>query len=111
MLLEGNMTFKVQKMNKVVSIINEIGIPPVLVFGNSSGDYAMGQYALQNGGRAYMLLCDDTRRDYGDTGEAARTAGECAELGFETISMRDDFQTIYAEDIFMEDGEALESAA
>ena len=29
---------------------------PVLVFGNSSGDFAMAQYALQHGGKAYMLL-------------------------------------------------------
>ena len=108
-LLEGNMIFKNLKMNKVVSIVNEIGVPPVLVFGNSSGDFAMAQYALQNGGKAYMLLCDDTERDYGDLDEAADFAGECAALGFETISMRDEFETIYSDGIALE--EALEPAA
>ncbi len=98
-LLEGNMTFKNLKMNKIVSIVNEIGVPPILVFGNSSGDFAMGQYALQHGGRAYMLLCDDTVRDYGDTEEAAAFAAECEALGFETVSMKNEFETIYAENI------------
>ena len=55
-LLEGNMVFKNLKMAKVTSIVNEIGMAPVLVFGNSSGDFAMAQYALQHGGKAYMLL-------------------------------------------------------
>ena len=107
-LLEGNMTFKNLKMNKVVSIVNEIGVPPVLVFGNSSGDLAMAQYAMQNGGKAYMLLCDDTERDYGDLEEAAGFAEKCAALGIETISMKNEFQTIYAEEITMSDEQATE---
>ncbi len=95
MLLEGNLTQKNQKMNKVVTIVDEIGAPPLLVFGNSSGDVSMAQYALQNGGRAYMLLCDDTERDYGDPETAASFAQTCRELGFETVSMRGEFETIY----------------
>ena len=58
----------------------------------------MAQYALQHGGRAYMLLCDDTERDRGDPEEAASFAETCWELGFETISMRGDFETIYKPD-------------
>ena len=108
-LLEGNVTFKNVQMNKVVSIVDEIGVSPVLMFGNSSGDFAMGQYAVQNGGRAYILLCDDTERDYGSPEEAAKTAEQCAALGFETISMRDDFQTIYADSITMNDAPAAET--
>lgn len=98
-LLGGNLEFKNLKMNKVVRIVDEIGVPPVLVFGNSSGDFAMAQYALQHGGRAYMLLCDDTERDYGDADEAAQFAEECAALGFETISTRDEFETLYGEGV------------
>ena len=64
-LLEGNMIFKNLKMNKIVSLVDEIGDEPILSFGNSSGDISMAQYTVQNGGRAYMLLCDDTERDYG----------------------------------------------
>ena len=90
---------KNQKMNKVVSIVNEIGKPPILVFGNTSSDFAMAQYALQNGGKAYMLLCDDTERDYGDEKEARAFKKTCEGLGFETISMRDEFTTIYGEGV------------
>lgn len=93
--LEGNLVSKNQKMNKVTTIIDEIGAYPLLVFGNSSGDISMAQYAVQHGGRAYMLLCDDTERDYGDPGEAAEFEENCKALGFITISMRDEFETIY----------------
>ena len=94
-LLEGNLVSKNQKMNKVTTIIDEIGVCPLLVFGNSSGDTSMAQYAVQHGGRAYMLLCDDTERDYGDIEEAAEFEKTCKELGFFTVSMRDEFETIY----------------
>ena len=93
--LEGNLVSKNQKMNKVTTIIDEIGAYPLLVFGNSSGDISMAQYAVQHGGRAYMLLCDDTERDYGDPEEAAEFEETCKALGFFTISMRDEFETIY----------------
>ena len=100
-LLGGSVAFKTVKMNKVSAIVNEIGVPPVLAFGNSSGDYAMGQYCVQNGGRSYMLLCDDTERDYGNEETAAKCAADCASLGFEAISMRDEFATIYDEGMEM----------
>ncbi len=97
-LLEGNLVSKNQKMNKVVTIIDEIGAYPILVFGNSSGDISMAQYAVQHGGKAYMLLCDDTARDHADPETAAEFARECRKLGFETVSMRDEFKTIYKTD-------------
>ena len=109
-LLEGNLVSKNQRMNKVVTIVDEIGESPLLVFGNSSGDVSMAQYALQHGGRTYMLLCDDTERDYGDPEEAAEFAEECRELGFETVSMRDEFETIYQAEAIKTD-EALPEAA
>ncbi len=96
--LEGNLIRKNQRMNKVVTIVEEIGAAPLLVFGNSSGDLSMAQYALQQGGRAYMLLCDDTERDYGDPETAASFAETCRALGLETVSMRGEFQTIYKAD-------------
>ena len=100
-LLKGDLVFKNLKMGKVISIVDEIGVPPIMVFGNSSGDFAMGQYALQHGGRAYMLLCDDIERDYGDVDVAADFAEQCAALGFETVSMRDEFKTIYPQGVRM----------
>ena len=94
-MLGGDLVSKNQKMNKVTTIIDEIGAYPLLVFGNSSGDISMAQYAVQHGGRAYMLLCDDLERDYGDLEEAADFEETCRSLGIFTISMRDEFETIY----------------
>ena len=110
-LLEGNLTAKNQKANKVFSIVDEIGKAPILVFGNSSGDLAMAQYAVQHGGRAYMLLCDDTQRDWGDAETAAAFAETCASYGYETISMRDDFMTIYGENVVRQEEESILPAA
>ena len=98
-LLEGNLVQKNQRANKVFTIVDEIGVPPLLVFGNSSGDVSMAQYALQHGGRAFMLLCDDTERDYGDLDTAADFAETCRALGFGTVSMRDEFETIYKDGV------------
>ncbi len=98
-LMEGNMTYKNLKMNKVCSMVDEIGISPLLAFGNSSGDFAMAQYVLQHGGKAYMLLCDDTERDYGDVEKAASFAEKCEKLGFETVSMKNEFLTIYGDEV------------
>ena len=80
-LLEGNMTYKNLKWGKIVNIVDEIGIVPQLAFGNSSGDFSMAQYIVQNGGKAYMLLCDDTERDYGNVEKAASFEQKCKELG------------------------------
>lgn len=102
-LLEGNLTFKTQKMNKVVTIVNNIGKVPVLVFGNSSGDLAMGEYCVQHGGKAFMLLCDDTERDYGKPDVAEEFREDCEKRGFGTVSMRDEFETIYGEDVVRSD--------
>lgn len=66
-------------------------------FGNSSGDTAMAQYVMQHGGKAYMLLCDDTERDHGDTEEAASFKADCETLGIETVSMKNEFTTIYGD--------------
>lgn len=109
-LMEGNLVVKNQRANKVFSIVDEIGAPPILVFGNSSGDLAMAEYCIQHGGRAYMLLCDDVERDYGDPDEAAAFAEDCQSRGIDTISMRDEFGTIYGEGVVRAE-EEMDAAA
>ncbi|MCR4658238.1 MAG: haloacid dehalogenase-like hydrolase [Lachnospiraceae bacterium] len=94
----GELLIKTIKMNKVSVIAEEIGKVPVLAFGNSSGDLSMAQYVKNNKqyeGRAYMVLCDDLEREYGSMEKADSLREFCEEHGFETISMRDDFATIY----------------
>ena len=102
-LLAGNMDFKTDRWNKVVGIVNEIGDIPIIAFGNSKGDLSMGQYTVENGGQAYMLLCDDTERDYGKPDIAAEFKAQCDELGFHTVSMKNDFATIYGYDVVKTD--------
>ena len=102
LVLGGDLIIKTIKMNKVSIIAEEIGKVPVLAFGNSSGDLSMGQYVESNEqyeGRAYMVLCDDLEREHGNLDKAYSLRDFCVEHDFETISMRDDFATIYGDDV------------
>ena len=66
----------------------------------------MATYTCQNdkyGGRAYMLLCDDTQRDYGDPEKAASFKKECEENGFYTISEKDEFAELYPKGAVMKE--------
>ena len=90
------------KTNKVLQIAQEIGQRPVLSFGNSSGDTSMHNYVI--GGNVYrsaafMLVADDDVRDYGNPEKGAALAEKGAAAGYNVISMRDDWKTIYGEDV------------
>jgi len=90
------------KMNKVKAIVQEIGRQPVLSFGNSSGDVSMHNYALFNNkykSAAFMLIADDEERDYGNTEKAMDLRAKWEESGYQVISMKDDFLTIYGENV------------
>ncbi len=90
------------RKNKVDAIVREIGQQPVLAFGNSSGDLAMEIYTISNNPRrsaAYMVLADDEVREYGDADSAEEKEKTYLELGIGIISMRDDFKTIYGDDV------------
>ena len=102
LIFGGEYITKNLKFNKVWFIAREIGKVPVLALGNSSGDLAMGQYTVNNekyDARAYMLLCDDTERDYGKPDVAESFKESCEELGFTPVSMKNDFDTIYGYDV------------
>lgn len=79
----------------------EIGKVPVLSFGNSSGDSAMHNYCLSNSlkSAAFMLVADDDARDHADLAEGARREAKWREAGYIVISMKDDFKTIYGENV------------
>ncbi len=55
-----------------------------------------------------MLLCDDTERDYGDLAVAAKYTDSCEKIGLETVSMKNDFATIYGDNAVKVD-QTLES--
>ena len=98
----GDFIVKNLKMNKVSVIQREIGEQPVLSFGNSSGDFAMHNYVLDDNGykaMAFQLCCDDTERESGNAEKAASMREDCEENGYVPISMRDDWTTIYGDGV------------
>ena len=48
---------------------------------------------------AFMLVADDDARDYGDPGKTESLKQKWADSGFNVISMRDDFRTIYGDGV------------
>ena len=90
------------KTNKVRQISQEIGKVPVLSFGNSSGDAAMHNYCLSNKQyrtAAFMLVADDDARDHASLAEAAKREAKWREAGYNIISMKNDFKTIYGPEV------------
>lgn len=90
------------KMNKVSVMEQEIGQQPVLAFGNSSGDASMMTYTISNNpykSHAFLVVNDDTEREYGNPEKSAKMKSAAEESGWTVISMKDDFQTIYGENV------------
>ena len=90
------------KTNKVVQIAQEIGRQPVLSFGNSSGDVSMHNYALYNNqyrSAVFQLIADDDVRDYGSSAKGPELREKWENMGFNVISMKDDWKTIYGENV------------
>jgi phosphoserine phosphatase len=90
------------KTNKVLQIAQEIGRQPVLSFGNSSGDASMNNYALFNNryrSAVFQLIADDDVRDYGNPEKGSALREKWESMGYNVISMRDDWKTIYGEDV------------
>ena len=101
-VLGGRNIVKNLQMNKVSVIVQETGLQPVLAFGNSMTDASMVNYAI-NGNKhkalGFMLLCDDTVREYGNAAKADKMLQACKQNGWIPISMRDDWKTIYGENV------------
>ena len=97
-----NLIIKNLKMNKVLQIIQDIGHQPVLSFGNSSGDVSMHMYTISKNpyrSEAFMLIADDEARDYANAEKALKLGDEWTSDGFHVISMKNDFRTIYGDDV------------
>ncbi len=90
------------KTNKVKQIAQEIGKVPVLSFGNSGGDSAMHNYALSNTkykSAAFMLIADDDADDHANREKALGLGEQWKAAGYTVISMRDDWKTIYGDEV------------
>ncbi len=102
LILAGDFVIKNLKMNKVAVIEQEIGVQPVLSFGNSSGDFAMDQFTTSGNpyrSLAFQLCCDDTERENGNPEKAEKMRESCAEKGWIAVSMKNDWKTIYGDDV------------
>ena len=98
----GEFIIKNLKMNKVSVIEREIGKQPVLCFGNTSGDAAMANYTITNNrykSASYLLCCDDLVRENGNLEKAEKMRKSCEENGWTAVSMKDDWKTIYGENV------------
>ena len=90
------------KTAKIFSILNQIGKKPVLAFGNSSGDTSMFEYTLQENkyrSEVFYVLCDDTERELGKPERAEKEKIFAAKRGYNTISMKNDWKTIYGDNV------------
>ena len=102
LVLGGDFIIKALNMNKVTVIAQEIGIQPVLSFGNSTGDSSMAEYATSNNpyrSLAFMLCCDDTERENGNIEKADKMYELCEEFDWVPISMKNDWKTIYGDGV------------
>lgn len=101
-IIRGQLTQKNLKMNKVVAIEHEIGKQPVLAFGNSGGDTSMLNYALANNkyrSLSFFVICDDLDRELGNENKAEGCRKLAEKNGWIQISMKNDFKTIYGDDV------------
>ena len=101
-ILGGQFIIKNLKMNKVSAIVQEIGIQPVLSFGNSTGDAAMAEYTTTNNkykSLAFMLCCDDLERENGNEEKADQMEQLCKQYDWVPVSMKNDWKTIYGENV------------
>ena len=102
MILKGELIMLNIKLNKVNGIIRNIGRKPILIFGNSEGDISMANYALSNNeynSLAFMLICDDFDRERGNKLSADKMKDLFKQNNFIPISMKDDWKTIYGENV------------
>ena len=105
-IISGNEIYENGKTVKVFSILNHIGKKPVLAFGNTMGDSGMFEYTLQDNkynSAAFCVLCDDLERELGNKEKADKMKAFAEKRGWNTISMRDEFKTIYGDNVKREE--------
>ena len=101
-VISGEPLWNNAKTRKIFSILNQIGKYPVLAFGNSMGDSGMLEYTLQNPNyksAAFYVLCDDVERELGNLDRAVKDKAFADKRGWNTISMHDEFKTIYGDNV------------
>ena len=80
------------------SIIIEIGIKPILSFGNSVGHVSIANFVVNNNKYsflAFQVCCDGLERENGNLEKANKLKQLCKENNWEAIALKDDWKTIY----------------
>lgn len=101
-VVRGDFISKDINMNKVSNMAREIGKKPVLAFGNSSGDSSMINFSMRDNKyrtMAFFVICDDLEREFGNIDKANKCIKLADNSGWIKISMRDDFKTIYGDNV------------
>ena len=102
LVLTGGFIQKNLNANKSIYVEREIGQRPVLAFGNSGSDTSMMNYAIdsrnQYPAEAYMIVADDSVREWG-TADWAEKSAEYSAMGYVPVSMEKDFAKIYPDTI------------
>ena len=101
-VVRGGFLSKDINMNKVSNMAREIGKQPVLAFGNSTGDSSMINFSLRGNKyrtAAFFVICDDLEREFGNVDKANKCIALADKNGWIKISMRDDFKTIYGDNV------------
>jgi phosphoserine phosphatase len=87
---------------KPVGVARHIGRRPLAAFGNSDGDWHMLRYTTEGPGRRLGMIVrhDDAAREFAydresHIGRLARALDEAPARGWDVISMRDDWATIF----------------
>lgn len=104
-LIRGEFVIKNLQMNKTSAIYREIGKQPVLAFGNSGGDLSMINYTINHNkykSLGFFVICDDTDREFGKPKRAVSDTELAKNNGWQPISMRNDWKTIYGDDVKLE---------
>ncbi len=101
-VIRGEFVSKDINMNKVSNMAREIGKKPVLAFGNSTGDSSMINFSMRGNKYrtlAFFVICDDLEREFGNIDKANKCKKLADSNGWIQISMKNDFKTIYGEDV------------
>ena len=102
LVFTGGFIQKNLNANKSIYVEREIGQRPVLAFGNSGSDTSRMNYTIDSRNpypaQAYMVVADDDVREWGTQNWEEKSADYQAK-GYVPISMKNDFEQIYAEGI------------
>ena len=102
LVLKGELIMLNMNFNKINAIIRNIGKKPILIFGNSEGDADMAKFMISENeykSLVFMVICDDLERERGNKLSADKMNGLCKKNNWITISMKNDWKTIYGEKV------------